>query len=252
VSFETSPAAYQRFMGRFSEPLAGPFADVAGVRAGQRALDVGCGTGALTGELVSRLGATSVAAVDPSRSFEAAARERFPDADVRRATAEALPFPDEGFDVALAQLVVHFMADPVKGLAEMGRVVRAGGTVAASVWDHAGGSGPLALFWDGVRDLDPGHAGETDLPGTSAGQLARIATAAGLGDVRESSLQVTVTMPTFDDWWEPFTFGVGPAGAYVADLDERHRDRLRHACRSRVTTEPFDVTARAWCVVATA
>jgi SAM-dependent methyltransferase len=248
VSFEVSAAAYGSFMGRFSERLAPLFADAVGVRDGQRALDVGCGPGALTGELAARLGQASVAAVEPSSPFVAAARERFPGVDVRQASAESLPYADGTFDVALAQLVVHFMSDPVAGLREMGRVVRAGGAVGACVWDHAGGSGPLALFWDAVRVLDPGHAGEADLPGTGPGQLAELALAAGLSDVHESSLTVTVTMPTFDAWWAPFTLGVGPAGAYVAALDADRREELRRACRDVAPPEPFEVRATAWCV----
>jgi SAM-dependent methyltransferase len=251
VSFQVSAAEYGAFMGRFSEPLAPAFADAAGVRHSATALDVGCGPGALTAHLVARLGASAVHAVDPSAPFVAAVLERCPDVDVREGRAESLPFSDGTVDVALAQLVVHFMSDPVAGLREMGRVVRAGGTVAACVWDHAGGAGPLALFWDGVRALDPDHPGEADLPGTGSGQLTDLAVAAGLHDVRETSLQVTVTMPSFDSWWAPFTYGVGPAGAYLASLADPSREKLRAACRERVTTEPFDVTALAWCVVAT-
>lgn len=252
MSFQVSAAAYGAFMGRFSEPLAPLFADAAGVSTGARALDVGCGPGALTAELAARLGASAVHAVDPSEPFVAATRERCPAVDVQRARAESLPFARGTVDVTLAQLVVHFMSDPVAGLREMGRVTREGGRVAACVWDHAGDAGPLALFWDGVRAIDPGHPGEADLAGTRSGQLTDIATAAGLDHVRESSLEVTVTMPTFDAWWQPFTYGVGPAGAYVADLDDSTRQKLRAACRERVGAEPFDVRATAWCVVATA
>ena len=134
---------YARFMGRFSVPLADAFVGLTGARVGMRALDVGCGPGALTARLVDRLGPAQVCAVDPSAGFVAAVRTRWPDLDVRQGTAEALPFEDATFDVATAQLVVHFMADPVGGLREMGRVA-SGGTVAACVWDHAGGGGPLA------------------------------------------------------------------------------------------------------------
>src|SRR3954447_25948034 len=125
-------------MGRYSEPLADQFVDLAGIEPGQRALDVGCGPGVLTARLVQRCGAESVSAVDPSSSFVEAARERLPGVDVREASAEDLPFADGGFDVALAQLVVHFMAGPVAGLREMGRVAVPGATVSASVWDHHG------------------------------------------------------------------------------------------------------------------
>jgi ubiquinone/menaquinone biosynthesis C-methylase UbiE len=153
VSFDVSPGAYLQFMGRYSEPLAARFADLAGVRRGQRVLDVGCGPGALTAELVNRAGAESVSAVEPSASFAAAVRERLPGVDVRQSAAEQMPFPDGMFGITLAQLVVHFMADPVQGLREMRRVTRPGGTVAACVWDHAGDrgrwprSGPPYASW---------------------------------------------------------------------------------------------------------
>ena len=144
MSFDVSADAYTRFMGRYSEPLAAVFADLAGVRPGQRALDVGCGPGALTAELAGPLGASEVCAVDPSESFAVAAGERLPGVTVSVAAAERLPFPDGAFDAVVAQLVVHFMADPVAGLREMGRVTRRGGVVGACVWDHGGGHGPLA------------------------------------------------------------------------------------------------------------
>ena len=182
MSFNVSADAYLRFMGRYSEPLAAQFADLAGVRGGQRLLDVGCGPGALTAELVSRAGPDAVSAVEPSGSFAAAARERLPGVDVRQAAAERLPFGDAAFDAALAQLVVHFMADPVAGLREMGRVTRPGGVVAACVWDHAGGRGPLSAFWRAVRELDPGADDESNLAGVREGHLAELFAQAGLGD----------------------------------------------------------------------
>src|SRR5215468_1990729 len=131
MSFDVSADAYLRFMGRYSEPLAAQFADLAGVRRGQRLLDVGCGPGALTAELVRRAGADAVSAVEPSASFVAATRDRLPGADIRLAAAEKLPFPDATFDTVLAQLVIHFMTDPVRGLREMSRVTHPGGVVAA-------------------------------------------------------------------------------------------------------------------------
>ena len=159
-------------MGRYSRLLSPQLADFAGVRSGQRVLDVGCGPGALTSELVARVGPAAVAAVDPSASFVAAARERHPGVEVVQASADQLPFPARTFDAAIAQLVVHFMPDPNKGLAEMGRVTRRGGVVAACVWDHAGDLGPLSLFWRPARDLDPQVDDESELPGVREGHLA--------------------------------------------------------------------------------
>ena len=140
-----------------------------------------------------------------------AARERHPGVDVRRAAAEELPFSDAEFDVALAQLVVHFMVDPIAGLRELARVTRPGGVVVACVWDHAGGRGPLSLFWAAVRQLDPEAPDESELPGTGEGQLAELFKAGGLGNVIDTELAVRMEHGSFDDWWEPFTLGVGPA-----------------------------------------
>jgi len=246
VSFDVSADAYQRFMGRFSEPLAARFADLAGVRPGQRALDVGCGPGALTAELVERLGADAVSAVDPSPPFAAAVAERLPGVEVSVAAAERLPFPDGAFDAVLAQLVVHFMADPVAGLREMGRVTRPGGVVAACVWDHGGGRGPLTSFWHAVRELDPAAPDESGLAGVGEGQLARLFDQAGLAGAEATTLTVRARSATFEQWWQPFTLGVGPAGDYVAGLDATRRARLRERCRELLPLPPFALTARAW------
>jgi SAM-dependent methyltransferase len=246
VSFAVAAGAYDRFMGRYSTPIAPGFADLAGVERGQRALDVGCGPGALTGELVARLGADAVAAVDPSEPFVVAARERHPGVDVRRAAAEELPFPDAEFDVALAQLVVHFMADPLAGLREMARVTRPGGVVAACVWDHGGGRGPLSLFFTAARQFDSGAEDESGRPGTKASQLGELFRAARLEDVVETELRARVELASFEEWWEPFTLGVGPAGAYVAGLEPARREELKERCRQVVPDAPFTLEVVAW------
>ena len=251
MSFVVPAQAYGRFMGRFSEPLADQFVGVARLRPGQQALDVGCGPGALTARLVDLLGVTAVTAVDPSEPFVEAARARFPGLDASVGVAEDLPYPDATFDAALAQLVVHFMRDPVAGLQEMARVTRGGGTVAAAVWNHASGNGPLSLFWEAVRAVDPQEEGEGDYAGVREGDLARIFDAAGLADVEESVLTVHVPFESFEQWWEPYTLGVGPAGVYVAGLDEERRAALLDECRRRVPDGPFEVAASSWCVGAT-
>jgi SAM-dependent methyltransferase len=248
VGFDVDADAYDRFMGRYSVGLAAGMADLAGVRAGLRALDVGCGPGALVTELVARLGPEGVAAVDPSDPFVTAARERHPGVDVRLATAEQLPFDDREFDAVLAQLVVHFMADPVAGLREMARVARPGGAVAACVWDHAGGRGPLGVFWQAVRSLDPDARDESGLAGAREGHLAELFSAAELDEIERTVLAVRVEHPSFEEWWEPFMLGVGPAGAYVSQLAAGERDRLRELCRSLLPSPPFTVTAWAWAV----
>ena len=246
MSFLVSADAYDRFMGRYSSRLSGPMCDLAGVRSGDRVLDVGCGPGVLTRELVRRLGAERVSAVDPSDSFVEAARGRLPGVDVHPGSAEALPFEAGAFDAALAQLVVQFMADPVGGVAEMRRVVRPGGVVAACVWDHGGGAGPLGLFWDTARRLDPGVEGEQGMTGVHRGDLERLFHAGGLRDVEEVALTVEVEHADFDEWWEPYSLGVGPAGSYVAGLSDGARETLRLACLERLGAGPFPIVAVAW------
>jgi SAM-dependent methyltransferase len=242
VSFIVPPEVYARFMGRYAEPLAAVFATFAGVDVGDKVLDVGCGPGALTAHLLS-VGA-GVAAIDPSPPFVDAIRECFPEVDVRRGTAEELPYDTAVFDAALAQLVVHFMTDPLIGLRQMRRVTRRGGVVAACVWD--GPTGALAPFWDAVHVIDPDVEDEALLSGAHKGHLTELFEAAALGDVEEDSIAVDVVHPTFEEWWEPYTFGVGPAGDYVQRLDDDSRARLESVARERLGSGPFTVTATAW------
>lgn len=246
MSFDVAAEAYDAFMGRWSRQLSSGLADFAGIRPGERALDVGCGTGALTGELARRLGAERVAAVDPSPSFVATIADRFPGVDVQQAKAAELPFADDVFDAALAQLVVHFMPDPVAGVREMGRVTRPGGVVAACVWDYAGDRGPLGVFWEAARAVDPDAPGEASLPGTRAGHLAEILTGAGLIDVTDAELSARIEHADADEWWAPFTTGAGPAGAYVAGLPADTRARLEAECRRRLGDGPVIVEAVAF------
>lgn len=252
VGFDVAADAYDRFMGRFSAQLAPRMADLAGVTAGQRVLDVGCGPGALTTELVGRVGASAVTAIDPSASFVAAARKRHPGVDVRLGSAEALPFDDDSFDAAIAQLVVHFMADPVAGLREMRRVTRPGGSVVACVWDHGGGEGPVSRFWEAAHVLDPDVDDESNLPGSNHGQLQELLRAAGLREVEEADIIASLAFPTFEAWWSTYEGGVGPAGSYVASLSAARRAELRDVCRSRLPVAPFELTARAWAARGTA
>lgn len=246
VSFSAGPAAYDRFMGRYSAPLAPRFAEFAGVTAGQRVLDVGCGPGALTGELVRRLGPAAVCAVDPSMQFVEAVRDRRVGVRARQGAAESLPFDDRTFEVTLAQLVVHFMAEPVVGLREMARVTTPHGTVAACVWDHAGGEGPPSLFWDTARKLDPNVEDESALAGARRGHLAALFDQAGVHEIQKSTLTVEVEHQSFDEWWQPYMLGVGPAGSFVARLDPAQQARLRELCRERLPKAPFVVPATAW------
>lgn len=246
MSFDVAAADYDRFMGRYSVLLAPQMADLADLAPGQRALDVGCGPGALTHELVARLGPDAVAGVDPSESFVAAARGRYPGVDVRLARAEALPFVDNEFDRSLAQLVVHFMADPEAGLSEMRRVTRPGGAVLACVWDLAGNRAPLSPFWKAVQKMDPDFVAESRLAGTREGELVDLFTAAGLREIRSSTFSVERHHSGFEEWWEPFNAGVGPAGSYLAGLDEEGRRELREHARALLPDGPFVLVSSAW------
>lgn len=245
MSFIVAADSYDRFMGRYSGVLAPLFADFAGVHSQRRALDVGCGPGSLTTVLVERLGAGSVSAVDPSEPFVAAARERFPGVDVRLGSAEALRFDSSFFDATLAQLVVHHMADPVAGIGEMARVTSDGGVVAACVWDNAGGMSPLSPFWAAHREFDPTANADAGYPGSREGELEAMFEAAGLLQVHGEGLSFQYRHGGFEDWWAPFTLGVGPLGRIVADLDTDDRQRLEDLCRKAFpTSETLDL--RVW------
>ena len=250
AGFDVTADAYAQFMGRYSEPLASAFADLLAPRPGQRALDVGSGTGALTAVLAERLGRENVCAIDPSGSFVAALGDRLPGVDVRQGSVGDLPCADGHFDLTAASLVVHFMTDPIGGLREMARVTAAGGTVGATVWDHAGGGrGPITLFWQAVHDLDPGAYDESGMPGAREGHLAELFAGAGIAVVQDTSITVTAGYRTPEDWWHPYTLGVGPAGGYVARLDPQQREALREHCFEILPAAPFEVSAVAWTVV---
>lgn len=246
MTFEVAGAAYDQFMGRYSRLLAGQLTDWLDVRAGERAIDVGCGPGAWTGHLVERLGAERVSAIDPSPPFVESCREHFPGVDVRLGTAEALPYADSTFDVAGACLVVHFMADPVAGLAEMARVVRPGCWVGVTGWDLAGSRAPMAPIWSAMLQVAPDQRDESTTQGGSAGELEDFMTRAGLIDVEGTELAVTLQHPTFEEWWEPFLRGVGPVGAAIASLDPVRVEQLRATCREDLGDGPFEITAIAF------
>jgi SAM-dependent methyltransferase len=249
MTFDVSADAYDRFMGRYSVTLSPQLADLAGVAAGQRAVDVGCGSGMLTAELVARLGAGSVAAIDPSPSFVEAIGGRFPGVDVRRGAAEELPFGDGEFDAALSQLVVHFMRDAVQGLREMARVTRPGGAVAASVWDLAGGRAPISPFWRAAVALDGNARDEMAVAGGRAGHLEALFAEAGIEDVRGVEQPAVVEHQTFDEWFGPFTLGVGPAGSYLVGIDEERQAAVRERCRAELGDGPFTIPAFVWAAV---
>jgi SAM-dependent methyltransferase len=251
ATFRTPAEAYDRHIGRYGGELARALIAAAGLRAGDRALDVGCGPGALTQELVALLGADHVAAVDPSAPFAAACAARLPGVQVEVGAAESLPFEDASFDAALAQLVVNFMSDPLAGVREMRRVTRPGGTVAAAVWDYAGEMTILRRFWDAAVALDPAAA-ELDegrcMPFCTPDALGELWSSAGLADVRVEPVVVGARYDDFEDLWQPLELGVAPSGAYAASLPAERRAALKSAFRERLGTAdaPFRLSARAW------
>lgn len=251
--FAAPADAYDRHIGRYGRELARALIGAAGVAPSSRALDVGCGPGALTTELVALLGAERVVAIDPSMPFVAACRRRLPGVRVEHASGEALPFADGAFDVVAAQLAVNFMTDPPAGVREMLRVTRPGGTVAAAVWDYAGEMTLLRRFWDAAVAIDPGALERDEgrcMPYCAADELAGLWSAAGLADVRVSAAVVAAGYDGFEDLWEPLERGVAPSGAYAASLPPQQRRTLKDEFRRRlgVGEDPFRLTARAWVV----
>lgn len=247
-SFHTSGEAYDAFMGRYSRALAAPFADAAGVVSGQHALDVGCGPGALTGELVERLGAAGVSAVDPSPPFVASCAARHPGVDVRVGRAEDLPFDTGSRDVVLAQLVLHFLGEPLAAASELSRVTRPGGIVAACAWDSADEMEMLRLFWDAALTLDAdAPAGARTLRFGREGEIAELFESAGLVDVVEGTLTVSSTYRDIEELWSGFLLGIGPAGSYCTSLDDEQRAALLDALTRSVGpgSRGFELSATA-------
>ena len=250
--FRAPAEAYDQFVGRYSPALARALCAAAGVTSGQRALDVGCGSGALLEVLAELCGAENVAGIDPSEPFVEATRARVPGARVEVGSAEALPFADGEFDATLSQLVLNFLTDPDQGLREMSRVTRSGGVVAGCVWDYGGEMTLLRTFWDAAAALDP--EGVEPLMETYTMRFARpdelgdLWRSAGLEDVDVGPIVVHASYDDFEDLWAPFPIGVGPAGAYAASLGGEAQATLRDEFRHRLGEPegPFTLSARAW------
>ena len=252
--FQKPAEAYDRFVGRYGGALALATIERIGLDDGWRALDVGCGPGPLTAALANALGAEQVAAVDPSEPFVRACSERVPGADIRVASAEALPFDPGTFDATLSQLVLNFLPDPPTGLREMSRVTRPGVVIAASVWDYAGEMTMLRAFWDAALEIDPGKARPFDegerMSYCRPEELAGLWDDAGLTEVATDGIVVTAAYDDFEDLWRPFTAGVGPAGTYASSLSEQDREAVRKAYRRQLGSPEgaFELSARAWLV----
>ena len=250
----SNAAAYEEMMGRWSSRLAALFLDFAGVGDAERVLDVGCGTGSLVGSILERTQRARVVGIDPVEAYVDYSRSRFPDprASFDCGSAFNLPYPDASFDRSLSLLVFQFLKQPGMAASEMRRATRAGGTVAACTWDRTGQE-MSELFWEECVRLDPGAEEKAQRPKVCnrAGQLADLWGATGLEDVREVTLEMRTDFTCFDDFWLPYTKGVGPQGMYVASLPPERREVLRRALRRRFVGErdrPFLLRAAALAV----
>lgn len=252
-SFLVSCREYDRFVGRYSGPLAVAFADFAGVAAGQAALDVGCGPGALTGVLTGRLGAGAVSALDPSPPFVAECAARYPGVTVLVGSAEDLPFEAGCHDRVLAQLVLHRVSRPERVAREFARVLRPGGAVAACVWDAIEGMQILRHFWDAAATVDPDLPPQTGrLRFGGQGEIVELLTGAGFGPAVETTLRVRAHYADFEDLWSGFLTGIGTAGEYCQRLPDRRRTALREELSARLGSPAgaFTLTATARCAAA--
>jgi SAM-dependent methyltransferase len=246
--------AYERYMGRWSTPVAEAFVAGLGVEPGRRWIDVGCGTGALTAVVSAAAVPGELVGVDPSRGFLSHARGRVTAARFTVGTATALPVHDRRFDVAVCGLVLNFVPDPVAAVAELARVTAAGGLVAAYVWDYADGMGMLHAFWDAATRIDPSAVRFDQAalyPLCRPGPLHELWTGAGLTDVVVGRIDAPAVFTDLDDYWLPFLGGQGTAPGYVASLDDGHRAALRDLLAERLPTAAdgsITLPSRAWTV----
>jgi SAM-dependent methyltransferase len=255
ATFRSATDMYERFVGRYTPSLAAGLIGTVGLEPDSHVLDVGCGPGGLATALAEIVGPENVAAVDPSQPFVSVCRARLPSADVRVAAAEELPFEDDSFDAAFAQLVVNFMTDAERGVGEMRRVVKPAGSVAGCTWDYQDGMTMLRAYWDSAHEVAPEESAEFDegknMRYATVEELTGLWRAVGLDDVTGGGLSVTVQYEDFDDLWAPFPTGIGPAGAFSASLDPEHQQALRAALSRRLgdPAGPFELSARAWYAV---
>jgi SAM-dependent methyltransferase len=231
-------AVYERSMGRWSRRLAPGFTAFAHIGNAPRVLDVGCGTGSLLFELADNKAHRMLAGIDASEIYVAAAQAaaKDPRIEIRHGDACAMPYADDSFDAALSQLVLQFVPHPGEAVAEMRRVVRLGGTVAAAVWNSGGGMPHQRMFWDTAAMLDPAAddiRGKTfNRPMTRRDELYGLFESVGLREVAESSVTIWMEFADFSDFWDPIAGGEGTLGKYVLGLDADAVGRLERALRA--------------------
>jgi SAM-dependent methyltransferase len=249
---------YEQYVGRWSRRVAPPFLAWLAIPAGQRWLDVGCGTGALCAAIVDRCSPSAVVGVEPSAGFLKTAQENLADrAVLYQGSATTIPLGDASVDVVVSGLVLNFVPDQRAALVEMARVTRPGGTLAAYVWDYAGKMELMRVFWDAAVELDPDAARMDEgsrFPMCNAPALGQLFAGAGLEAVETKPIDIPTPFTDFDDYWRPFLGGQGPAPAYAMALDEATRARLRDRIRERMPAMPngsISLTARAWAIRAT-
>jgi SAM-dependent methyltransferase len=250
--------AYEPYVGRWSRLVAAEFLPRLGVAPGARWLDVGCGTGALSGAILEGCAPASVLGVDPSEAFLAYARRRLTDerAEFRQGDAQALPVEDGAFDAVVSGLVLNFVPDPAKAAGEMRRAARPGAAVAAYVWDYAEGMQMMRRFWDAAAALDPAGAGGRDealrFTLCRPEPLRALFEGAGLREVAVTEITVPSVFRDFDDYWTPFLAGGAPAPAYCSALDENRRAELRERLRATLPASAdgsIPLSARAWVAI---
>ena len=251
-----SATSYDAYMGRWSRRIAPAFLDWLAAPAGLDWLEVGCGTGALSRAILGRAPA-SLLAIDPSADFVAAARGDGVDtrAEFHVGDALALPADDASRDVVVSGLVLNFVPDRGRALAEMRRALRPGGRLGFYVWDYPGGGLQfLRAFWEVAAALDPDAARLTErarFPDVAPEPLTRIAREAGFAGVEHVALETETRFEDFADYWRPFTLGAGPAPGYCASLVPEARDSLRAGLEAELPRQAdgaIVMTARAWAI----
>jgi SAM-dependent methyltransferase len=246
---------YELYVGRWSRRVAPLFLSWLKIPAGRRWLDVGCGTGALSTAILDQCSPKSVTGVEPSEGFLQKAREQLAGrAHLQQGDATHIPLDNASVDATVSGLVLNFVPDGRAGLAEMVRVTARDGTIAAYVWDYAGKMELMRYFWDAAVELSP-EAAKMDeglrFPLCRPEALSRLFESAGLRRVDVTALDVPTPFASFEDYWQPFLGGQGPAPAYAMALDEGARARLRDRIRERIPQEAegsIALIARAWAV----